>query len=248
MSRAVQNLLMVLVGGAVLWITLVTGEVVNFVKEGLRWPLVASAAVLIGLGLAGMRRDWRERPGEHSGGGHGPGGHGHGPDGPRTAWLLCLPVLAIFAVAPPELGVFTADRTDGASTVAPPKIPVEDDDYALPPSPDPYPISVGEFMGRSFEAQIGGQVTLAGRRLVLEGFATPGKQGAWYLTRLQMSCCAADAMALKVKILDAPAPAKGSWVRVVGLWRPAGEPRGSGVYEFTAQSVSPIDKPDNPYE
>ncbi|WP_157963724.1 TIGR03943 family putative permease subunit [Actinocorallia populi] len=246
MSRAMQNLLMVLVGGAVLWITLVTGEVVNFVKEGLRWPLVAAAAVLVVLGLAGMRRDWRDRPDEHADSGHD--GHGHGAGGPRVAWLLCLPVLAIFAIAPPELGVFTAARTGESRAAAPPKIQVAEDDYALPPSPDPYPMSVGEFMGRSFEAQIGGQVTLADRRLELKGFATPGERGAWYLTRLQMSCCAADAMPLKVKILDAPAPEKGSWVKVVGLWHPAGEAGGRGVYEFTAQSVTRTEKPDNPYE
>ncbi|GAA2735690.1 TIGR03943 family protein [Actinocorallia aurantiaca] len=238
-----QNLLMVLVGGSVLWITLVTGEVVNFVKEGLRWPLVAASLVLVVLGLAGMRRDWREDPrekAEHE-------GHHHGPGGPRVAWLLCLPVLAIFAIAPPELGVFTATRAD-ESRAAPPKIQVEEDDYALPPGPDPLPMSIGEFMGRSFEAQIGGQVTLADRRLELKGFATPGKGGSWYLTRLQMSCCAADAMALRVRILNAPAPEKGAWVEVVGVWRPAGRPDQQGVYEFAAERVTPVAKPDNPYE
>jgi uncharacterized repeat protein (TIGR03943 family) len=244
-SRAMQNLLMVLVGGSVLWITLVTGEVVNFVKEGLRRPLVAAAVLLVLLGLAGMRRDWRERPDGHPG---DHAGHGHGPGGPRTAWLLCLPVLAIFAVAPPELGVFTATRADDARQAPPPEVRTAEDDYALPPTPDPYPMSIGEFMGRSFEAQIGGQVTLAGRRLELKGFVTPGEKGGWYLTRLQMSCCAADAMPLKVRILGAPAPPKGSWVKVVGVWRPAGRPDQQGVYQFTAQRVTPTTKPDNPYE
>jgi hypothetical protein len=154
----------------------------------------------------------------------------------------------MFAIAPPELGAFTAARADDSRAAAPPRIEVKEDDYALPPGPDPLPMSIGEFMGRSFEAQIGGQITLAGRRLELTGFVTPGEKGGWYLTRLQMSCCAADALALRVKILDAPAPAKGAWVKVVGLWHPAGKPDQQGVYEFTAESVTPTEKPDIPYE
>ena len=82
-------------------------------REPSRWTEAADGRG----GHAGGRPDGREdgHAGEH-GGGHaaGPtGGHaggygdGHGHDhsrGPRVAWLMCLPVCAIFLVAPPALG------------------------------------------------------------------------------------------------------------------------------------------------
>ncbi|MDX6744102.1 TIGR03943 family putative permease subunit [Actinocorallia sp. A-T 12471] len=245
MTRAAQNLLMVLVGATVLWITLVSGEVLNYVKPVLRYPLVAAALVLVALGIAGMRRDWRPADDDHDHhDGHGHDGHGHGHGGPKVAWLLVLPVVAVFAMAPPELGVFTAERTDQRIQAKP--APVADG-YALPPGADPLPMSIAEFMGRSYEAQIGGQATLTDRRVRLTGFATTGEDGRWLLNRLQLNCCAADAITLRLTVFGAPKPPKGQWVEVVGVWRPAGTPDGNGVYELQAESVEKTAKPANPY-
>ncbi|GAB3661053.1 TIGR03943 family protein [Actinocorallia lasiicapitis] len=249
MTRAAQNLLMILLGGALLWITLATGEFTNYVKPGLRLPLVASAVVLVVLGLSGLRRDWHSTAADScatDGHGHEDGhGHGHGRQGPRVAWLLCLPVIGIFAVAPPELGAFTASR---ASTVREAPQPAAASG-ALPASDTPVRISVGEFIGRSFEMQIGGDTSLRGRQVRLLGFVTPRHGGGWFLTRLQVGCCAADAIALQVSVVGADAPPKNSWVEVTGTWKapPAAE-EGFGVHYITAVSVTPAAKPSLPYE
>ena len=44
--------------------------------------------------------------------------HDHGGHGPRVAWLLLLPVLTIFLVAPPALGSYAA--LDDADSVPQP--------------------------------------------------------------------------------------------------------------------------------
>jgi hypothetical protein len=68
-----------------------------YVKAGLQPLLVGSGVVLLGLALAAVV---------------GPGSdeHGHQPHGPRVAWLLALPPLALVLIAPPALGAFAASR------------------------------------------------------------------------------------------------------------------------------------------
>jgi uncharacterized repeat protein (TIGR03943 family) len=242
LSRAGQNFLMLIVGGAVLWITVGSGEVDNYVKPMLRLPLIGAAVVLIAFALAGIRRDWHHHESDDHESDHD--GHGHSGGGPRSAWLLYLPVLAIFAIAPPALGVFTASRA--ASRPAPP--PSEGDYAPLPPGSQPVRMKVGEFMNRSFDTQTGGPATLAGRQLQLTGFVTTARHGTWYLNRLQISCCAADAITLQITILGAPAPPTGTWVAVTGTWQPAGTPRGDAVFHLKADAVTPTAKPSRPYE
>ena len=243
MTKSSQNFLMILIGGAVIWITLATGEFVNYVKPWLRYPLLGSAVLLIGLGLAGLGKDWKAPADTHD---HDDHGHGHDHSrGPRIAWLLCLPILAIFAIAPPALGSFTASR-NGTRTVTPPKTA----DDALPPSTGPLPMNIGEFMGRTFETAMGGKTTLAGRKLDLLGFAEPRKGGnGWLLSRIQISCCAADAIALQIVVHGVPQPAKGTWVHVIGEWKPVPiDRKKTPSYELNADSVTPTDKPNPAYE
>jgi uncharacterized repeat protein (TIGR03943 family) len=242
-TKSSQNFLMLLIAAATLWITLVSGEFVNYVKPWLRYPLIGSAILLIILAGAGLRKDWSAKHQDD----HDHADHGHGHDhsrGSKVAWLLCLPILAIFAVAPPALGSFTASRTNSRN-VTPPKTA----DDSLPPGTGPLPMAIGEFMGRTFETETGGKATLAGRKLDLLGFAQPRKGSGWYLTRIQISCCAADAIALQIVIRGAPAPAKGTWVHVIGTWKPV--PIGKDKqpsYELNATSVTPTTKPIPSYE
>ncbi|GAA0587601.1 TIGR03943 family putative permease subunit [Actinomadura livida] len=259
MTRAAQNLLLVFLGAAVLWITLVSGEYVNYVRPGFRYPLVAAAVALLALGAAGLRREWRDAPGhddghpdhDHPDHDHPDHGHGHGHDhsrGPRVAWLLGLPVLAIFVIAPPALGSFSAAR--GTDRAAPPPAPPDDGFPPLSAAAGPVDMSVGEFIGRAHEAQTGDPAKLQGVPVRLTGFVTPaGKgRGGWQLTRMKIACCAGDAVPFPVRVRGVPQPPADSWVRVTGVWEP---PRQSGrtvVQTLRAHSLREIEEPKNPYE
>ncbi|NDU76975.1 TIGR03943 family protein [Actinomadura sp. DSM 109109] len=256
MSRPAQNLLLLLLGGAILWITLGSGEYANYVRPAFRYPLVAAAVALALLGAAGLRREWRDtaeaphaehghEDGHEDGHGHG---HGHGR-GPGVAWLLCLPVLAIFVIAPPALGSFTAAR--GADRAAPPPAPPDDGFAPLPKTGPPVPMTMGEFIGRAYEAQTGDPASFAGVPVRLTGFVTPPAKGArgWRVTRLKVACCAGDAIPFPVIVRGLPRPPADTWVRVDGVWEPppAGR-RATVVQTLRGRSLQRVGRPGNPYE
>jgi uncharacterized repeat protein (TIGR03943 family) len=254
-TRAAQNLLLLFLGAAVLWITLVSGEYVNYVRPGFRYPLVAAAAALLALGAAGLRREWRDAPGHghdacHPDPGHGhDDGHGHDHSrGPRVAWLLGLPVLAIFVIAPPALGSFSAARD--ADRAAPPPAPPDDGFRPLSAAGGPVDMPLGEFIGRAYEAQTGDPAKLQGVPVRLTGFVTPaGKgQGGWQLTRMKIACCAGDAVPFPVRVRGVPQPPADSWVRVTGVWEPPVQTDRTVVQTLRAHSLRKIEEPKNPYE
>jgi uncharacterized repeat protein (TIGR03943 family) len=242
-TRSAQNLLLLTLGAAVVWITLLTDEYVNYVKPGFRPFLVGAAVVMIALGLAGLRREWREH--EHAG--HDPhDGHDH-DHGPRVAWLLCLPALAVFIIAPPALGSFTAERNTARAAAPPP--PPEEGFKRLVATGAPVDMSMGEFIGRSFETQSGYPNGLSEVQVRLTGFVGPRKAGGWTLTRLKMACCAGDAIPYTAIVHGLPRPPADSWVRVVGQWvPPASGKAATGVHELRGLRVETVKKPKNPYE
>ncbi|MEU8799091.1 TIGR03943 family protein [Spirillospora sp. NPDC048819] len=244
MSRAAQNLLLIGLGAAVLWITLGSGEYVNYVRPGFRYPLVAAAVALLALGAAGLRREWRDTAKDAD-------GHGHDHSrGPRVAWLLGLPVLAIFVIAPPALGSFTAARDTGRA--APPPAPPGNGFRPLSTTGGPVDMSMGEFIGRAYVAQTGDPASFQGVPVRLTGFVTPGAngRGGWQITRMKIACCAGDAVPFPVKVRGVPQPPADSWVRVVGVWEPPGpEDRDRTVVQtLRARSLQKVEKPKNPYE
>ncbi|SNR36498.1 TIGR03943 family putative permease subunit [Actinomadura mexicana] len=256
MSRSAQNLLLVLLGGAMLWITLGSGEYVNYVRPGFRYPLVAAAIALVVLGAAGLRRDWRgtgddedhdehKDHDEHEEHGHG---HGHG-HGPGVAWLLCLPVLTIFVIAPPALGSFTAARGAGRAAQPPPS---PAGGFApLPRTGTPAPMSMGEFIGRAYAAQTGDPASFAGVPVRLTGFVSPPAKGerGWRVTRLKVACCAGDAIPFPVIVRGLPRPPADTWVRVDGVWEPPATGRRATVVQtLRGRSLQRIGRPGNPYE
>jgi uncharacterized repeat protein (TIGR03943 family) len=219
-----------------------------YVKAGLQPLLLASGVILVGLGVAAAL--WHRR-----------GQDGHQPHGPRVAWLLALPPLALVLIAPPALGAFAASR----QAVRPPPTnqtsPADQaaagaDSSLFPPLIPPgdgaaVPLTLAEYMARDYEAPH----TLAGVRIRLVGFVTPQQPGrdGYLLTRFAVNCCAADATAIKVTIHGDPVPrTPDTWLEVDGRWqqRTGGDPNqpASETPLLLAESIRVIEQPSPPYE
>jgi uncharacterized repeat protein (TIGR03943 family) len=257
--RFVQVGLLVLGGLALLHTSLFTGEYLRYVKEGMRPLLVASGVLLLVLGVA---EAWAAPPTEehgdagHGGQENGESGHeqvgpahvgdgdGHGHDHsrvPRVAWLLFLPVLSLLFYAPPALGSYTASR-EPAKAVA-----VQDDAFDPLPATSPLPITLTAFTQR---VQQDRSRAIRGRAVVMTGFVTPatGKQDGWYLTRIIVNCCAADASSVKVLVRGIAAPKADTWVNVTGTWQGSGTlGTSSAAVALDARGVQQVRKPSNAY-
>ena len=92
--------------------------------------------------------------------------------------------------------------------------------------------------------------TLTGRTISLVGFVTPGSDGSWYLTRMTLTCCAADAVTTKILMVDAPsAPPADTWLTVVGTWVPGGGTKSpTAIPWLKVSSMKKIAQPKDPYE
>ncbi|GAB7184298.1 TIGR03943 family protein [Kitasatospora sp. Ki12] len=276
------SLLVALVGAALLRITVGSDVFLQYVKEGLRLPLIASGIVLVGLGIAGVARRLTERrrepvmrfgrdaegnavwhrPAEHDGHEHDGPGHEHGHDhghGPRVAWLLAAPAVLLLCLTPPPLGSFSANR-DGTDAVVEPAAYADiaasapgqgaqnaqnAQDTAGASVSVPTPMSLTEFIGRSRDPQ----KSLAGRKVRLTGFVSPGAQaGEWYLNRLVVSCCAADARRLRVLVhATGPAPATDSWVDLTGTWKPTPDVPATSAPRIDVADRHAVPQPRAPY-
>lgn len=258
MNRMSQGLVLLLLGGAVLRISAFSTSYLNYVKPGFRPFLIAAGAAVFILGVISLVQEWRkpqvsaarraaESPGAHMDTEEHADGHGHDHSrGPRVAWLMCLPVFAIFLIAPPALGSFAAARDD---TAPPPPPPDVVEAYAPLHEGAPIAMPIGEFVGRAWGDP---QRSLTGKQVRLTGFVVKSKKNdAWYVTRMQLACCAADAIALKVAVRGAPAPAENTWVEVTGTWIPPKSsklPNGTVPPEITSIAVAKVPQPTEPYE
>jgi uncharacterized repeat protein (TIGR03943 family) len=231
-----QNVALLAVGGALLWITLAGHEYLNYVRPGFWGLLVAAGVLLCALGGLGIAGTWRHTAADDA---HDHAHHG----GSRTAWLLLVPPLVIAAIAPPALGSFTAARS---LNQAPP--PQAGHDLAALPATAPARISLTEFTARAFQAKAGHD-TLTGRQVILTGFAHPAGPNRWLLIRLRMTCCAADAVPMRAAITNTPAPPAGTWVQVTGTWSPTWATIDHiDTPQLTATGLQRITKPTDPYE
>ena len=223
MNARTQGLLIGLAGSVLLRLAS-SSEYLRYVNAWMRWPLLAAAAVLLGLGLRLL-----SDPGES---------HGSAPPGPASAWLLVLPVLAVFVISPPALGAYAADRSAVKVTT--------DKGYGTLGDAAVVPMSVSEFQGRAQWDD-----TLRGATVALTGFVSSGPDGTWYLTRIAIACCAADAVAYKIRVEGAALrPPQDAWVRVTGTWQPpttSARPRLDPPV-LRATDVTPVATPSHPYE
>lgn len=236
MTRSVQVILLAC-ATALLLRLLVTDEYLYYVKPAMRIPLLLATAVLGLLAAFAAWDAWRET--DDHGHEHGDDGHAHGE--PRAALLLALPLMAVLLIAPAPLGAFSAART---ATPPPPSLLLGSVD-ALPDG-DPVDLPVSDFIRRTTE---GDGSTVADRSVRLEGFVTPDPAGGWWLTRMIISCCAADAYAARIAVDGAGALPANTWVRVTGTWVAGSGQRGAlMIPSLAATAVERIAPPANPYQ
>lgn len=249
MRRPLQITLLLLSGVGLLRIALFGDLYLRYVKEGMRPLLIASGVLLILLGVAdavsyGRRREGGEHM-DHDGSGehpdHGDSGHGHHHSSvPRSAWLLFLPALSLLFYAPPALGAYTASREPAETAVT------HEDAFDPLPATSPLPITLSDFTRRVRQDRTG---AIEGRTVRMTGFVTAAERGdGWFLTRIMISCCAADAQSVKVRVHGAPAPSVNTWVTVTGTWHPGGTLGArSAPVALDARSVEKTAEPANSY-
>ncbi len=253
-----QGVLLILCGAALLRIALFSELYLRYVKEGLRPYLVVSGTALIALGLLGLltrrthdhdhdhdhgeeEEDRAKDQGDDEAEAEESGGHDHDHvRNPRVAWLLTAPALALLLFPPPALGSYSAQREEarvaaqGAGT------------FPELPAGDPVDLTLGAFASR---AEWDTDASLKGRTVRLTGFVTHDDGGTWSVARLLVTCCAADAQALKVEIRGADAPAADSWTTVTGTWHPTGRPGTDAARPvLDAVAVRRTTAPTDPYE
>jgi len=230
--RETQNILLVLLGGALLKISF-SGLYLRYVQKSLLPLLIAAGVTMIGLALFAIIRDVRR--GKAADDGHE---HSHSS---RSTWLMLLPVLAVFLISPPALG---GDVVNSAADTN--QTQRSRNLLGELPSGDVVPLSMTEFVTRTAWDESG---TLDGRRVKLTGFLLRA-DGATYVARLAISCCAADARPLKVRVTgDVPALPDEQWVEVTGKVVPkSANEKNSWVPSFTVESFTAVAEPVEPYE
>ena len=238
MNRLAQGVILLLLGGAVLRATLGQDQIyLRYVKESLQPFLIGAGALLCAAAVMTIIYELRHRPVEED---HE---HSHGHHEPRVGWMLLAPVLGLLLVAPPALGAFAAGQSGSARL---------QDTNLYPPLPpgDPAQISMLDYATRAVYDK--GE-SMRGRMVKLTGFMSPGPGGRQVLTRIMLSCCAADGRPLKIG-MEGNLPvgvADDQWVEVVGRYSAATEKdpiNGEEIPHIEVVEWRPVEPPRNQYE
>ena len=246
MNREAQSVVLFLLGGAILRISL-TDVYLRYVKEGLRPFLLVAGVLLVVIAAVTLYREVfapsaaTDEAAEELHDGPAERGHTH-HRGPRVAWLLVLPVLAVFLVGPPALGSYAASR--GGTSVA------KQSEYAPLPPGDPVPLPVLDYASRAVWDR---GASLGDRRVRLTGFVSPRPGGGVYLTRMILTCCAADGRPVKVGLSgDVPAGLTAdTWLEVTGRYDQRADrdtANDETIPYLAVESVRPVAQPAQPYE
>ncbi|TWH19701.1 TIGR03943 family putative permease subunit [Prauserella rugosa] len=268
MRRETQNILLLLLGGALLKIAF-TGDYLRYVK-GTQLPwIVAAGLVTVVLAAVAIATDVRSAarsgandpatndPATNDPATNDPAGtagepgadtgsdteaereHEHAHSA-RSAWLILAPVLAVLLVAPPALGADSVLRARQNFQPA-------DTDFGPLPAGEVVPMTMTDFVTRAGWDETG---ALEGRTVRLTGFVVPTDDGP-QLARMVIGCCAADAFALRTELSGGQAdllPAD-TWVVVTGRLVDSGDRHDRDyVPELDVRTLREIPQPDDPYE
>ncbi|BCJ70468.1 membrane protein [Catellatospora sp. IY07-71] len=216
MNRQAQGVVMLLLGGAILKASL-TDMYLRYVKAGLQPFLIGAGALLVVAAVMTLWYDFRHgttADTECADGSHEHGAeheHAGGHREPRVGWLLIAPVLGLLLVAPPALGSYAAEQAGSALSAQ------QVSDFPALPAGDPARISVLDYATRAIFDE--GR-SIGDRRVRITGFLSADPNGGQLLTRMILSCCAADARPIKVGMNGAVPQglAADSWVEITGRY------------------------------
>lgn len=239
MSKLTRDLLLVTLGALTLKVAF-GGAYLNYVRPGFLPLLVVAGVLTCALGVLGVLRPEVDAEADH--------GHDHAHGGPPVTWLLLLPVAVLVIVAPPALGSFTAEQQS-----APVQLPAARADEG--PGPDDpgaewVTMTLSDYSVYS-AADATGASPLDGRDVRLVGFVRPRDDGSFYVSRIMIACCAADAGALSVVVAAPPGALQADqWVEVIGRRAPD-LPNPDGRWPepvIEPINVRVVDAPEQPYE
>lgn len=236
-TRPTQGILLAFLGAVLLRLSF-TDAYLRYVTEWMKWPIIASGVILMLLAIGPILSDraTESHDDEHDGHTHH-GGHGGVP---RVTWLLLLPGLVTFLISPPALGSYLAERRADESVAAPAPGVV-----APLPEADVVPLELQEFLWRAHDAVD----TIADRTVQLSGFVSYDRDDNWYVTRLAIGCCAADAMAYRVRVDGTERPPRDQWVEVTGTYVDGSASDGRrATPAIEAEDVARIPEPEQTYE
>lgn len=249
MSRDGRAALMLCLGFVTLRLVY-TGGFGWFVQQRMRWPLVAAAVVLVGLGTFELIAAWRADAAADDGEDTERHDGATRLAGPAVGWLLGAPLVVLIAVAPTGLGAAAADRVDAYT-------PTEDEGGSwfepLPEDGEPVAMRVTDFVNR---ALWDADRSLEEREVLLEGLVVNDDEATdgFLLTRFLVFCCAADGLPVQVAVRGIDQSYENdTWVRVRGVWRPPASGSYEGIdqprVELDAADIEVVpDPPDSPYE
>ncbi|QIS14883.1 TIGR03943 family putative permease subunit [Nocardia arthritidis] len=216
MNRETQNVILLLIGGAMVKITL-DGTYLRYVKPGLYPFLLASGIAVIALAVAAIVRDIRR--------GRASQEHEHGSG--RSRWLLVAPVAGLLLIVPPALGAASVKSgTAPANSIGanPAAKTVRKINMGPMPPGDAPTMRMYDLIDRASYDNSG---ELDRREITVVGFLVrteedgeirlDGSHSGWDLARVVITCCVADAQTLRVHLDGDLGPVSdGGWISVRG--------------------------------
>lgn len=251
MKRLDAGVLVMLSGAFALWIGL-TETSLLYVRPSSRLWLDLAGGTLLGLGLClvllTVRSNRRAVESDHA----EDDGHHHAG---RVGWLLAIPLAIAVVVGPNPLGSYAAGRQNADRTLPAGEFDLESYLNAGSFGGQAPELRVMDFVRASHDPE--DQDLLADTRVVLTGFVTEdddvGHPHHFFLTRFTIGCCAADAIAVfvRVELDDHAIPPVDSWVEVEGtlhLGPPSDPDSLPDPPTLIATDVRDTDQPDEVYE
>ncbi|MCX7620423.1 MAG: TIGR03943 family protein [Acidimicrobiales bacterium] len=245
-----KPLLVASIAAMTIWVA-ATSILTRYVRTSMRPWLLSAAGVLVIASAIKVIRTWRHCNDRDA------NDEGHAHNG-RVGWLLLLPVVIAVLADPSALGAASIAR--GQSPLRQPRTPHLDLQRFLTThsAGGQVPrLTMTQFLAAASDNNDSAQ--LAATEVELLGFVVANTPNGFLLARLQIGCCAADAVPIVVDVVAAQPVhyAPDTWLAVQGRYdRTTTEARLQSTKNttevpypvFVASTISPTKAPDPTYE